>query len=247
MTQNKRALALIIGLFLGLALLIIYIFTELYNDNPYKDNLMETYSFKEEYEELNNDKNYLNIKIEDNLIQYKNEFDIIDYMEKKESFIVYFGFKECNWCRSTLGSFVKTANKSNIKNIYYVNIANIRDTYELNDKNELIKTVEGTEGYYKLLKVFNSILDDYESLVYTDNKGKVSYANINEKRIYAPAYIIVKNGKPITKISGISKLQKNELDNLNDEIKKDQQKIFEDFFKNYSNNQNTCSATDTKC
>lgn len=246
MTQSKKAIALIIFLFLGLALLILYIFSELLEEAP--NSFQSVYSFKDNYEKLNDNSEYLKINIKDDKkIELKNEFDILDMIENKESFIVYFGFEECNWCRSTLESFIKNLNNSNIEKIYYVNISDIRDNYELNSKNELIKTVEGTEGYYKLLKAFDSILDNYEPLSFTDSKGKVTYVDVQEKRIYAPTYAIIKNGIPVTKVSGISKLQKNELSKINDEIKKEQDSIFEDFFNKYSTNQNTCSVNDTKC
>ena len=64
-----------------------------------------------------------------------------------------------------------------------------RDKYEVVD-GKLVKTENGTEEYKKLLTLLDSILDDYVVEDENGNKFKTE-----EKRIYVPLVIGVKNGK----------------------------------------------------
>ena len=121
--------------------------------------------FMKEYESLNNTKapygdneDYREISIsEDNPFVYSSAKEIVNMIDNKETFYVYFGSAHCPWCRSVIEQAIKTANKNNIKKIYYVNIWKgfheeiLRDTYELDDNNEPKKAKDGTDEYYKLL------------------------------------------------------------------------------------------------
>ena len=67
----------------------------------------DSVKFKHEYEALNGEK--VNGKLariveigKENPMKYITEEEIIEKLESKESFIVYFGFAECPWCRSVL-------------------------------------------------------------------------------------------------------------------------------------------------
>ena len=66
------------------------------------DKNSDAYKFKEEYESINGKKNDYNGKKyrkltipDDNVFVYATCKDIIEKMDKHETFIVYFGFKEC--------------------------------------------------------------------------------------------------------------------------------------------------------
>ena len=91
------------------------------------NNDTDSIKFKEEYESLNG-KKYKNKKIrdvkieKDNPFVYKTAEEIVDLIENGESFIVYFGFSKCPWCRSMIETFIKTAKENNIDKIYYVDI-----------------------------------------------------------------------------------------------------------------------------
>ena len=85
--------------------------------------------FKAEYEKLNNretnynDKKYRELKISDNNpFIYKEAKDIIDMIDNKETFAVYFGFSSCPWCRSIIPSLIDVSNDLYIDTIYYVDI-----------------------------------------------------------------------------------------------------------------------------
>ena len=213
-------IALIITIFIGLAATIIYIFTELKDETDIQiqmSDIADSKKFKNEYEAVNNteaEEGIINRSVsisEDNPIKYVKASDIVSKIDNKESFVVYFGFDTCPWCRLIIETLLDRAKAHSINTIYYVDIKNIRDVYSLNDKNEAVRTTEGTEGYYSLLEKLSNVLDDYEPLKYTETKkvkGKKKEVTvkvpINEKRIYAPNVVVVKNGVPTYMTTGIS-------------------------------------------
>ncbi len=195
--------------------------------------------FKNEYEALNGKEN-ANGKVHREIsINKNNPFEkitaqeLVKKIENKETFYVYFGDELCPWCRSVIEKFIEVANKKNIDKVYYVKIWDkegneaLRSKYQLNDKNEIEEVVKGTQEYNKLLEYFDSLLSDY---TLTDKDGnKVS---TNEKRIFAPNFIYVKDGKSIKLVDGISEKQKDSREELTKEILEDEEKAFNDFFDN---------------
>ena len=193
--------------------------------------------FKEEYELLNGETNssgnaYRTISIsEDNPFVYATAEDIVEKIENKETFYVYFGSSYCPWCRSVLEKAIEVAKENDINTIYYVDIWDgdhveiLRDTYELNDKGKTKLVSEGTKAYKKLLKYFDNVLSDYNL---TDKNGKK--VSVGEKRIFAPNFIYVENGKSIKLIEGISEKQTNPREELTNIILKDEEKQFNNFF-----------------
>ena len=55
---------------------------------------------------------------------------------------------------------------------------------------------------------------------------------MGEKRIYAPNYFYISNGKVKKMVEGISDKQKDSREELTDEILKDEEEQFNDLFKN---------------
>lgn len=194
--------------------------------------------FKESYEALNGKENasgkiHRTISIdEDNPFEKVDAEEIVKKIENNETFYVYFGDELCPWCRSVIEKFIEVAKKNKIDKVYYVKIWDkdgneiLRDKYTLNDKDELELSFGGTEAYKKLLTYFDSFLSDYNL---TDSKGnKVS---CNEKRIYAPNFVYVKDGKTVKLVEGISSLQTDARGELTKEILDEEESIFEEFFK----------------
>lgn len=159
--------------------------------------------FKEEYESINNKEIYgnkareLNID-KDNNIVYKTDQEIVDMIKNKETFVVYFGFAKCPWCRSVLPSLLEASKDLGLDKLYYVDVSEIRDTLEVNDDNEVVTTKEGSEAYLELLNLLDSVLDDY-TLEGKDGEE----VNTNEKRIYAPNVVSVVKGEANEKETGI--------------------------------------------
>lgn len=197
----------------------------------------EAKAFKEDYEKLNgttnkSGKEHRRVNIsEDNPFIEVSADEIVKRIDNKETFYVYFGSTLCPWCRSVIESAIKVAKQNNIKTIYYVDIWDdngkeiLRDKFEVKDK-KAVKVQDGTESYYKLLESFNDLLRDYKV---TENDKEYE---TGEKRIYAPNYFYIKDGKAEKLVTGKSDKLTDSRGELTDEIKKDQENIFNDFFKN---------------
>ena len=204
--------------------------------------------FKTEYESLNGKKNsdgkeYRKIEIpSDNPFIYKSAKDIVKAMENKKTFLVYFGFPTCPWCRSIMSSFLSVLKDNGVEEIYYVNIKDIRDELELDDKKEVKIKKESNEDYKTLLEKLDNVLEEY---TLKDKKGKE--VKTGEKRIYAPNIVAVVDGKPIKLTTGISDKQDDGYSELTDEIKDDMKKLIEEVVKEYSIGSASCNVDNSNC
>ena len=199
----------------------------------------EALAFKEEYESLNGKEIKEGIKHRTVNIDEYNPFvkvtakEIVDMIENGETFYVYFGDKLCPWCRSTIEKAIEVAKLKDIKKIYYVEIWDdegneiLRDKFTLNKKDKAVKSQEGTEEYSKFLEVFGSLLKEY-TLTTSDGKK----VKTGERRIYAPNFIYVLDGNAVKLTTGNSDKQIEAFDELTDEILKDEQDMYEEFFNN---------------
>ena len=213
---------------------IIFLITVLFITGCSNEKALE---LKKEYESMNgvegkNGKVHRTVSIaEDNPYEKVQAKDIVDKINNKETFYVYFGDKLCPWCRSVIEKSIEVAKKKNIKKIYYVEIWNdegeeiLRDKYIL-ENGSLNKTIEGLEEYTKLLEVFKDLLKDY---TLTNEAGEK--IETGEKRIYAPNYIYIEKGVPKTLITGISEKLTDSRGELTKEILEDEEKMFNEFFK----------------
>ena len=196
--------------------------------------------FKEEYESLNGEKNkrgkeYRTLDIDDDNPYVKvTAEEIVKMINNKETFYLYVGDSMCPWCRSVLEKSIEVARDNDIEKIYYVEIWDdegneiLRDKYELVD-GKIKKVSDGTKAYKKLLSKFDKVLSDYTLKDEDDNEIEVG-----EKRIYAPNYFYVENGKVKKMIEGISDSQTDPYEELTDEILEDEEELFQDFFKSNS-------------
>lgn len=160
------------------------------NKNSHNEKISDAIKFKKEYESLNGKKAYENYTyqklsiLENNPFKYTTMKEAVNII-KSGTGIVYFGFKNCPWCRNA----VNVMQYLNVDKIYYVDLTDKRDEYSfLNGK--LIKTKDADESYYELLKLLDGTLDEYK--IEDDNKNKVS---AGEKRIYVPLVVGILNGK----------------------------------------------------
>ena len=216
-----------------LSILLIIVLTGCMKDEYSKEAL----AFKKDYESVNGKENKYGKEHRTVSIDENNPFviitteELLEMIEDEETFYVYFGDKLCPWCRSVIEKAIEIANKKDIDTIYYIAIWDdegneiVRDKYELKD-GDLVKTVEGCDEYDKFLEYFDSVLSDY---TLTDSEGnKVS---TGEKRIYAPNFIYIKKGEVKRLVTGISESQTDSREELTEDILKDEETIFEEFFK----------------
>lgn len=144
--------------------------------------------FKKEYESINgitqNGYTYLDVSIpKNNLMKYAT-YDEVTNLIKSGTGIIYFGFKECPWCRTAVPVLIETANENNIDEILYFNAYDIRDIKHLDKDGNIVTDKEGTKEYYKLIDMLDSCLTSYSGL----NDDSI-------KRLYFPTVVFVKNGQ----------------------------------------------------
>ena len=238
MNEKQKNIFVIGGIVCAVVLVIALIFTAIRTGGTSRFNSEDAKKFKAEYEALNGELNASGTAIrsvsinEDNPFVYSTVEDIIKKIDNDETFIVYFGFPNCPWCRSVIEKAIEVANKQNIKTIYYINIRNenneeiLRDKYILGKKNKVVKDEDGTAEYKKLLEKLDSVLDDYTLTTQDGDEIRVG-----EKRIYAPNFIYVKNGTPLKLEEGISSKQTSSTQELTEDILKDEEELFTKFFQ----------------
>lgn len=209
----------------------------IYKNSEYKKT--DAYKFKTEYESLNNTKNssgkkVRNIEIsKDNRIIYSSAKEIVEKIDKGETFVVYFGFASCPWCRSMITNLVDMSIEKKV-DIYYVDVLEIRDTLELVD-GKVKRTKEGNKYYMELLDRLDNVLSEYSLY---DGEGKK--VETNEKRIYAPNVVAIVNGIPEKLTEGISELLVDPYSELTDEMIKDSVDQLKCIFK-CLNKKNICT------
>ncbi len=193
------------------------------NENGVDTKNKDAINFKTEYEKSNgvqkenSDKTIRTLTIpEDNPFIYKEPKDIVDSINNKETFLVYFGFADCPWCRSVVPTLIEIAKERNIKKIYYVDIKEIRDILTIDKSGNIKIEKEGTEDYYQLLKLLDKVLTDYKL---KDNNDKTILTG--SKRIYAPNIVAVIKGEAKKMVTGISEKQTDGYAELTDAIKDD--------------------------
>lgn len=255
--MKRKTAAFVICIFMIVALFIVYIFSELYTESDITNNTKRTITdaekFETEYEDLNGKVTTTNKTIRDiqinsnNKIVYATEDELVSMIDNDETFIVYFGFAECPWCRSVIETFLATSEEYGIDKIYYLDVSSIRDTYELDENHTAVRTKEGTEGYYKLLSRLSNILSDYKALTYTTTKGKTKSVKIDEKRIYAPNFVLVQDGEAVMLKTGISDEEEDPYMELTDSILAFQKQEFSNLFGTYNKSLVTSTCGDTIC
>ena len=159
--MNKRSI------FVVIAVVLLFIITGCTQEEEQK--VTDAYKFKEEYEALNNQQigetklKHREVNIpDDNPFVYATANDILGMMDNNESFVVYFGFSSCPWCRSVLPTLIEVSEELKLEKIYYVDVKDIRNKLKVDENGAVVVEKEGSEGYYGLLKRFDNVLADYE-------------------------------------------------------------------------------------
>ena len=158
---------------------------------------------------------------------------IIEILEGKTG-LIYFGFPECPWCRSILPVLEEAAIENKVAEIAYLNIENIRDVLELDENEKIVTTKEGSNNYYRILKLLDDYLEEY---TLTDEEG--NEIKTGEKRLYAPTVVAVSNGKIVGFHSGSIETQKNGYEPLTAKEKEELKKIYTDMIEKMS--EGTCN------
>lgn len=224
--MNKKKLTIIIisvVIFLALIFSAVLIFVN--KNKEVKVENTDALKIKEEYESLNNKKSnsgktYPKVTLsENNKFKYKSAKEIVNIL-KSGTGLIYLGFPKCPWCRNA----INVLNYVDVNEIMYLDMTNQRDEYSIKD-GSLTKTKDGTKEYYEILEILDDILDTYE--VSDDAGNKLS---ANEKRIYVPLVIGVKDGKIVGYHKDTVTLSDNQspYDLLTKKQQSDLKKIYDD-------------------
>lgn len=237
--ENKNKIILALLMILTISVVGVCTFRVLNKNKEITDAI----KFREEYIELNNKvnenngKKYVEVTIdEDNTVKYATEKKIVELLENGTG-VIYFGFSTCPWCRSLVSTLTDVA-KSKNEIIYYLDVHNIRSTYEVKD-GKLNQLKEGTSNYYKILDLLKEELEDF---YLSDEEG--NKYDTKEKRLYAPTLVAVKDGK-VTKVHvGTIESQENGYDILNNDQLKELENIIKDLINSKNENE---ACTNEKC
>lgn len=198
--------------------------------------------FKREYEEFNgkkyesNNEDYFEVKLStNNLFKYIKAKDAVKFL-KEGTGVIYFGFPQCPWCRTIVPYLEDTGKTLGVKQIYYLNIHELRDDYEVDGK-KVVQTKKGTDEYYEILQVLDKYLKDYK--VKDENNKEYS---TGVKRLYAPTTVVVKDGKIVDFLQGTVETQEKNVP-LTDEEKSSLKKKLSSMFIKVSDT----VCTDTLC
>ena len=204
-----------------------------------KDN-KKALEFKKEYEKLNGKTarygkphRTLNIPKDNPMIKI-TPAEVLEKIEKGETFYLYVGDSLCPWCRSVIETAIKVAKDNDVKEIYYIDFWDdenneiLRDVYEYKD-GQVVKTVEETEEYKKML----DLCPEYLGLRnYTIKDDKGNEIEVNTKRFFGPTFLSVKDGEFEKYTDGRSIKQDSPIEKLSDEVLEDMENIFNSFFLN---------------
>ena len=209
----------------------------------YNNKNIDALKFKEEYESINgttrekDGKTIRSITIpKNNPMVYSDADKIVDMINNKETFVVYFGFNDCPWCRSVITTLIDVANDEGLDKIYYVDVKEIRGMKSVAEDGSIKTDIKGTKGYYKLLEKLDGLLSDYTLM---DKDGNQVLAG--EKRIYAPNVVAIVNGKAEKLESGISDKQTDGYMKLTEEMKKETYDKFKCLIKCVTESNKSCS------
>lgn len=241
MNKDQKILVLIITLIVIIAASFgVYAYKHK-DEKKCKTEETDALKFKREYEEYNdkkydNGKPYFNINLSNkNLFKYISEEDSVKFL-KEGTGVIYFGFPQCPWCRSLVPYLEEIGKEYGIKEIYYLNISDIRDSYKIEDK-KVVVDKKGTDSYYELLTILDKYLTKF---TISDEKGKKYDTGV--KRLYAPTTVVVKNGKIVGFNEGTVPSQEKFVALTDSEIKELKDKL-SDMFSQVS----SFICTDTGC
>lgn len=207
-----------------------------------QSTISDSQRFKKEYESINGkldvDRNIIReLEIdENNPIVYSTADEIVEKIQNKESFVVYFGYASDPWCRSIIHTLLDVSHEESLNKLYYVDISQIRDSMSLDRNGNLMTNVEGTTGYKKLVELFKDYLSDY---IITNDSGDI--VNTKTKRIYAPTVIGIVKGEVSRIETGISKEFSDPYMELTDDVVSYMYDRFKCVIKCISEDSNSCS------
>ena len=189
--------------------------------------------FKDEYENLNGqeivtDYTLKTVDIDvDNNVKYINDNEILDLLTNGTN-VIYFGWSDCNWCRSIVPTLINTLKQNKIDTLYYYDFKSLRNSYENDDNDKSVKL------YEEIVKIIG---DNIES-VFDEESNKSG-----EKKILAPTVVFIKNGELLgVHIKSVDSQLKS-----TDVLNKNQVRELSNIYKNYIQQMNAEVCVEEGC
>ena len=179
-----------------------------------EDGRSDAVKFKEEYESLNKKEApdgelYRTITIdEENPIVYTTYEEIANKIVDQENFLVYFGSKTSEYCRSVIPYLLSQAKTQGIDKIYYVEI-----TTEEESEQEGTKALDIDNQYYKDIMT-----------------------KLRQEKVIDSTLAVFINGEMAGKTSGVSSKQTDGRMELTGEMKNEMLAKFKEIYITYNSN-----------
>lgn len=203
-------------------------------DNPKLNYTEDELAFKDEYEILNGTEvaeNYVlkTVNIDsDNNVKYVSDDEILDLLTNGTN-VIYFGWADCNWCRSVVPTLINVLKENDINTLNYYDFKKLRTAYENSNDTKKIEIYE---------KILDIIGEDITSVFAEDSLRN------GEKKILAPTVVFIKDGKYIGLHFKSVDSQINSTDDLNETQIKELKNKYQILIDQLENN--VCS-TDEGC
>lgn len=163
--------------------------------NHKEEIVSDATKFKNEYEVFNDYESireFVKVKVdENNPVIYKTSKEILEVMEKNDA-IIFFGDPSINSSRLLVEPLLEVLKEENVKELFYVDVRDIKDEYEFDGTLIPKKIKNGTDGYYKIMKFLDKYLEEY----YIEGTNGNLY-DTGVKRLEDPTIVAVKNGKVV--------------------------------------------------
>lgn len=127
-TNYKKLILVLVGVMI-LVVVMVFVIMGLFNKN-------ESNTFKKEYEKLNNvatedGKKYPRVTIsDDNIMKYVSYDEVLDVFNNNGDAVIYLGYAKCLYCRSAVQVLLDTAETTQLKEIYYLDVEKKGDKYD---------------------------------------------------------------------------------------------------------------------
>ena len=190
MKKNNIILYLVIALCV-IVVVGFCVFLFINRDEP----LTDAEKFKQEFEMYNGlvyddlEEDVLEVSIpEDNPFVYLVGRDILDVLDNEDAYI-FFGYATCPLTRAAIEALIEVAREEDISKIYYVDIYEMRDEYEVGDSIVPDKIIDGSDVYYEILDFFG---DNLETYYVVDDNGMFRY-DTGVTRLNSPTLAAIKD------------------------------------------------------
>lgn len=162
---------------------------------------------------------YLDVSLPDDHVFSTITEDEAVAMLQQGTGVLYFGFPECPWCRAAMPVMDEAGKNTNVGQIHYLNVSDIRDVRTLDEDGTVVVEEPGSEAYAELLAELGDAAPEYEGL-----------EDPTQRRIYVPLVVAVKDGEVLGSHVSTVDSQADPFEPMSDEQHDELLGIYEDLF-----------------